>query len=405
MSRCPGWRVLVLVIATGTPAGPQGGDDDPSLGAVRAWMRRRADSVELPPFAHYLRKQILETARNDVFVVKSDYVAAVLVLSLSVVAVLVGVHAGHKVMDVDEIVYERVLRAMHSGAGYYDSMRHALILKEGAPATQLRSFRPPTLFLLLARLPPSSWRWIVGIVYVAVLTTAWRLGRSPYPVGGPIAVVLTATWVIAAAPLLYLHAELWGLPFALAGILAAKRDRWGSAAILIGAAVVFRELYGVLFVFGFLLAPKRKPWVIVGLGLTALGTIHWVLVSAVLSDHGREAPFGKGIPSLSHALSSIGPSDSVLGYVLGIVTLVGGMSGLIWQARKPTGAAARIALAFVVVMIPVTVEFGRVYWALCFGPVLACNVPMAKPFRSRWHAHEEPASVRAPPSPSTVKGA
>src|SRR5438067_6275990 len=92
-----------------------------------------------------------------------DRAAVAIVAVFAVVAVAVGLHTGYRQVDVDELVYRRTLVAMHHGAGYYRAMSHALVRKEGAPPTEVRSIRPPTMFLLLYGLPASSWRWVVGI--------------------------------------------------------------------------------------------------------------------------------------------------------------------------------------------------------------------------------------------------
>jgi hypothetical protein len=318
-----------------------------------------------------------------------------LVLLFTVLAVSVGLSTGYRTVDIDELVFVRTLTAMHHGAGYYNAMRHALILKDGAPPSQIRSVRPPTMFLLLAKLPPTSWRWAVGAVYLAILACAWRLGRLRSPTGGAIAVCLVGMWLLGAAPLLFLHAELWGLPFAMAGVLAAKRERWAVAAVSIGAAVAFRELYGALFLFGFLLAPKRRPWLVVGLCLVALGLIHVHYASSILSAHGREASFGNDTRDLAHALTSISPSGSTLGWTIGLLTTIGGVGALNSGLRTSRRNADSMVLGFGFVMIPFTIVFGRVYWDLTYGPLLASFAP-AFPIPERlsrhWVQHENRAT-------------
>jgi hypothetical protein len=319
------------------------------------------------------------TRRNPakgLLVTQADWCAAILVVVLTALTMFVGLRGSHRVFDVDQLVYERTLKAMRHGTGYYRAMRQALILKEGSPPTQLRSIRPPTMFLLLRPFPPWLWRWLVGLIFASVLTLSWRIGRDRRPLGGPIAVIGVSFWLLAAAPFLYLHAELWGLPFALGGVLAAQHRRWAMAAVLIGVAVMFRELYGVLFVFGFVFAPRRQVWLGVGLVLAGLAAVHASLAASVLSAHGREAPFGNGVRGVHYVLSSLSPFDTPLGLVVGVVSTVGALIALAWAARRGEHRLERMVLAFAVVMIPATVLFGRVYWALCFAPLLACYLPM-----------------------------
>ena len=298
-----------------------------------------------------------------------------LIALFAALAIYVGLRSGYRIVDVDELVYLRTLTAMRHGVSYYAAMRHALVLKEGAAPTQIRSIRPPTMFLVLACFPAWSWRWLVGGIYVAVLVCAWRLGRVPSLWGGPLAVALVGFWLLGAAPLLFLHAELWGLPFALAGVLAARRDRWALAAACVGAAVLFRELYAVLFVAGLMFTPRRRPWAVVAMALVALAAVHAALASSVLAAHGREAAFGSGGRGLMYVLTAISPSGSVLGWLIGILTTVGGIWALAPRVTVHENAMERIVSGYVAVMIPLTLVLGRDYWGLTFGPLLACFVP------------------------------
>jgi Predicted membrane protein (DUF2079) len=325
--------------------------------------------------------------------------AVILIVAFTALAVYLGLRTGYHTLDVDEVVFLRTLRAMQHGASYYTAMRHALVLKEEAPPTQLRSIRPPTTFLLLALFPAWSWRWLVGGVYLASLVCAWRLGRQRSPWGGPAAVVLVGLWLMGAAPLLFLHPELWGLPFALAGLLAARGRRWALAAACIGVAVLFRELYAVLFVVGFLFAPKRRPWAIVGAALVALAAIHAALASSILSAHGREAAFGSGSRGVTYVLTAISPSGSVLGWLIGAATTVGGIWAVASRSRGHDRGVERMVLLYVAVMIPLTLILGRDYWDLTYGPLLACFVPAAVWSRStglRDAGDERPPSNVAP---------
>jgi hypothetical protein len=300
----------------------------------------------------------------------------VLILVFTALAVFLGLRTGYRTLDVDELTYLRTLVAMRHGASYYQAMRRALVLASGAAPSQIRSVRPPTLFLLLACFPVGSWRWVVGAVYLATLVCAWRLGRSHSLWGGPVAVTLVGFWLLGAAPLLFLHAELWGLPFALAGVLAARNRRWALAAAGLGTAVLFRELYAGLFVAGLLFAPKRRAWAVASVVLIAAGATHAVLVRSILVVHGREEAFGGGSRGLGYVLTAISPSGTVVGWLIGIVTTVAGLWALASRFRDGGNAVERMVLSFVLVMMALTLALGRVYWDLTYGPLLACFVPI-----------------------------
>ncbi len=211
----------------------------------------------------------------------------------------------------------------------------------------------------------------------AALVLAWRIGRSRWPLGGPLAVGAVGLWLVGAAPLLYLHAELWGLPFALAGVLAMRRGWWAWAALAFGTATCARELYAAFLLVGLALVPARRwVWVATTAAVAVLGAVHWHLASEILESGGREPAFGEG-RTLSSALSSVSPADRPVAWVLGVAgTLVGGW--VLWRlARSPGGRPELIIGIASALLLVATVVWGRAYWGLTFGPVLACYAVMA----------------------------
>ncbi|MDQ6727991.1 MAG: DUF2079 domain-containing protein [Actinomycetota bacterium] len=305
---------------------------------------------------------------------RPDRIAVLAIILLTAVAVALGVRTGYRTVDVDEVVFHDTLTAMRDGRGYYPAMRDALVAKEGAAPSQIRSVRPPTLYLVLARFPPPWWRYLVGTVYLATMALAWRLARPLHAYGGPVAVVLSGMWMLGASPVLFLHTELWGVPFLLGGALAMRHERWAAAAAALAVAAGLRELYVLALVIGLVVAPRRRPW-LVALGVVAvLALVHADLTRGILSAQGREAGFGAshGL-SVRYVLDAIGPSDRPLGWLIGVAGLALGSAGLV--ARWGQDAAARLLLPFAAVMVPLTVLIGREYWGLVFGPALACFLP------------------------------
>lgn len=312
---------------------------------------------------------------------RSDRYSLVLVACFTLVATILGVHTGYRTVDVDEVVYRNTIVAMRTGRGYYPAMRDALVAKEGAPPSQIRSVRPPTLYVFLSRFPPGAWRSMVGVVYLAILLSAWRLGRPLHPYGGTIAVSLTGMWVLGAAPVLFLHTELWGLPFLLAGVIALRNRRWTLAALALATAAILREIYVLPLLIGLLISPRRRPWIIAIGVVVVLGLLHAHFAGSILSAQGREAAFGKSGLSPAYVLSALGASDRPLGWLIGIVGGVLGVYGL--RMRWAEDAGARVLLPFVIMMVPLTVFVGREYWGLAFGPALACFAPASLTQRSR----------------------
>ena len=315
---------------------------------------------------------------------RADRIAVIAAVCLALVATILGVRTGYRVVDVDEVVYRNTLVSMRAGAGYYPAMRDALVEKEGAPPSQIRSVRPPTLYLALARFPEGSWRYLAGTAYLAILLLAWRLGRPLHQFGGPIAVLLTGTWVLGSAYYLFLHAELWGLPFLLAGALALRNSRWALAALAIAAAAVLREIYVLPLLIGVAVAPRRRAWVAAVVVVGGLAVLHAGLAADIQDPQGREAAFGKSGLGLGYILSALSPSSQPLGWLLGIAGGVLGAVGL--RRRWAEDAAARLLLPFAAAMAPLTVFLGREYWGLAFGPAVACFAPAGLAALERYRA-------------------
>jgi hypothetical protein len=306
-----------------------------------------------------------------------DRWALALVVAFTVLCLITGLRNGQATLDVDEVVYQQTVTGMQDGRGYYDAMHDALVAKEGAPPSQVRSVRPPTMFLVLLPVPEGAWRWLSALVSAASLVLAWRIGRSRWPLGGPLAVAAVGLWMVGAAPLLYLHAELWGLPFALAGVLAMRRGWWAWAALAFGAATCTRELYLVFLLAGLAFVPaKRWVWALTTVGVGVLGAVHWHLASRILEGGGKEAAFGKG-RSVGSALSSLSPADRPVAWLIGVVgTALGGW--VVWRLARGAGGRPELIVGLAVSALMVaTLVWGRTYWGLTFGPILACYAVMA----------------------------
>ena len=305
-----------------------------------------------------------------------DLVSIVLVVLVAAVALTLSLGSDRSVVDLDQAVYQRTLAGMQSGQGYYDATKVALAEKEGAAPSQLRSVRPPTLYLLLRPFPASSWRVLAVGVYLAVLLLAWRIARDATPWAGPLVVVLAGAYMRAAAPYLYLHAELWGLPLALGGLLAIRRSRWVLAAALLVAAVLVRELYLVYLIGAVVWVPRRRAFAAGVIVVAAAGVVHAVLASRILDPNGREAAFGNET-GWRHALEALGPGGGALGGAIGVAVMVVGIGVLVVLCRRSEDRAeARVALTAVTALAIAATTVGRVYWGLTFAPVAACYAAM-----------------------------
>jgi hypothetical protein len=306
----------------------------------------------------------------------ADPVAVALALLFTVVCVGTGLRAGYRLQDVDERVYHETLVSMRRGEGYYDAMRDALVRKEKAPPTQVRAIRPPTVYLFLSRFPASWWRWIVGAVYLAVMLLAWRLGRVYGDYGGPVAVVFAGVWCYEFSYYLFLHAEVWGLPFALGAALAVRSRKDGAGAGLAAVATIVRELYAPLLLLGFLMARRRSrlTWVVAAAGVAAFYLVHARLADHVLAAHGYEASIGNEHFDRDFVLRALTAGPDLWERAVGFLTLFGGLAGMVaaWRRRD---RAARFLLPFALVMIVAALAATRVYWSAVWAVPLAAFVP------------------------------
>jgi len=343
-----------------------------------------------------------------------DAAAVGLAFFLALTATLVGVRAGWHPADADEIVYRDTLVLMRHGMGVYQAQRQALIIKEHEPPTSVRAIRPPTEYLVLRWFPPSSWRWLVGLVYLADLLLVWRLARAHAPPAGLIAVAVAGIWVLGFAPYLFLHAEVWGLPFFLGGLLALRPSPtgaarpWAAVGLFLAAACI-RELFAVGLVGGLVVAvaqpspgraARARPWLA---GLVAGGVLYLVHVALslqVLSAHGYNARFGNEHRTLAFLLRLVAPMSSGGGELLGIATVVLGVAGGLRAARKDP--AATIAVGASVFLLAASVWATRAYWSACWALPLAAFVPVPL---LRSEDRDKPAAARATARAVTVAAA
>jgi hypothetical protein len=303
-----------------------------------------------------------------------DVVSVGLAVAAALLAVVIGLQTGYSRVDVDEQVYRDTLLHMRAGQSYYPAMRDALVHDKHERPTALRSLRPPTLFILLRPLPPSSWRWVVGLVYLAVLLLAWRLGRLFGVIGGPLAVVFAAVWLLGFADYLFLHSELWGMPFFMAGVLSLRRGRDAHAAAWMTAAMFFRELFGLGLLLGLLLRRGREWLVAIAVGALAL-VVHAVLAQSALSPTGHDAGFGNEQRTLEFLVGLVSPARVGAAYAFGLLTLAAAVWGG-WRARAVDKAAA-LVVPYSLVMIALSAYATRQYWTAAWGPMLVTYVPAA----------------------------
>jgi len=301
-----------------------------------------------------------------------DGAALLLAVAFVALALLVGFRAeSGTTWDVDERVYHDTLESMHAGQGPYEALRDALIEKEGAPPSNPRAYRPPTLWYIQATVPVDALRWAVAAPFTVMLWAAWRIGRPHGPWGGPISVGLVGFWIIGASPLLYLHHEVWGAPLLMAGLAVVDR-RPRLAAVLLGAATAVRELFASAFAVGLVLHRRSRTWWAVAAALAVGAAVHLIVASRYLDPDGVQ-------PALAWdglQLNSIAPAGSASGVAVGIIGGALGLAGAAILARRGSDSG-RIALVHAALGLLVSITVGREYWGLAWGPAIACYAPVA----------------------------
>jgi hypothetical protein len=298
---------------------------------------------------------------------------AVLVLFLALALTLIGVRTGLTVKDEDEAVYVNTLRSMGSGEGYYPAIRDALVEKEGVAPSSVRAIRPPTMFLFLRWIPEQGWRWAAGGVFLASLLLVWTLARREGQWAGIAAAVVAFVWLAPASPYLFLHAELWGLPFFLAGLLNLRRGRDGWAAFFLTVATLIRELFGFSILLALLVRRRREWWYALA-ATVAGGFVHALLAGQILSPTGRDAQLHNVGIDASLIFKVLGPGTTALSVVVGLSVLALALPGLLRRVRESDPAAA-VLLPFTLVLAAAGIVATRLYWSLTWGPAIAAFVP------------------------------
>ncbi len=305
-----------------------------------------------------------------------------MVVVFSLLTFAVPLTSGNEV-DVDELVYVQTLESMQEGQGYYPAMRDALIAKEGAPPTQIRSFRTPVVFWLLAMVPSGLWHLAALVPFAASIGLSVPTAKPFGSRAALIAVAGVGTMAVAYSNHLYLHAEVWALPSILGGLLALRNNKAYSPWLL-AFGLATRELYAVLFgvcmVYDWLRnSSYRRHWLGAGASVSMFGLIHANRAADFVAETGYEAPFGNEKLNPTFVFSAISPGVGWLSWTLGVAIVVFGAFGLARVIKSDP--IAPLVAAHVMLMLPVTLVLGRVYWGYTFVPLLALYVAAVPPTR------------------------
>jgi hypothetical protein len=338
----------------------------------------------------------------------------------------------------DEAIYALYVGRTAAGQDYYRVVGDVLQEANRTRSTPYDvstplSFRLPTLYWTLSRLPQDGLSLILAALAVAsaAAVAAYALARRFV---GPALGLVAAAGVMAylsslATTPLFLNSEGWAgalglvsvalLVAGLDGPEADARLLWASAAAGLLAASV-RELGAAFLVVGLLASLVRSdarrsrawlPFVAAIAGFAAVLGVHWTAASAVIrtlekrpSDMGSYfQPDGLGLVALVWRTTTQLALRNALGWVL----LALGMFGALAASRD---RAVRVALALPAVCAPLlllvirppgwvpSINLPATHWTQLVTPsVLAC-VPLAAAVLLRGAGQRDQAAPKPEPA-------
>lgn len=208
----------------------------------------------------------------------------------------------------DEDIYLSYIRRMATGESYYHAAVAALSASNAEhPLGPIQlenplSYRLPTLYWLLSRLPTDGWSLVVALLCVGSVAalSGYVLARQyvPAPLALASSAGLTGLYATYSTVPGLLHAEIWAGAFALMAVtlfVLARRNPGHAVGYMVAAAAaalfaaLIRELAAPVVVLGLALtlldsdARRQRLWVpwAVALGVTAAGyAAHWAAATA-----------------------------------------------------------------------------------------------------------------------------
>lgn len=228
---------------------------------------------------------------------------------------VLSLHAGTPALGPDtrdEQVYLLTVRRLQSGQPYYPAVRDTLLAANEVrggkvdPASPL-SYRPPTLYWLLSKLPDDPMSLVIAtlafgtLVAGAATLLAATFVEPPLALLAGVAVLGLYVGEVLGATLLY--AEAWAGGLALVGIALLALDRgrrvgaatWGAVTFVLAAALM-RELAVAFLLLGLAAAVfvpaqrARRGWLPWAVGLAAWACLFGLHVAAVRAAVAGVAP-------------------------------------------------------------------------------------------------------------------
>jgi hypothetical protein len=266
---------------------------------------------------------------------------------------------------IDHYVFVRALDRMRHGQSYYPAMRDALQSMH-IVAGRADAFRFPLLFEVLRWIPGSMLHLcFYAFVVVGASLLVLRLSSEP------IAALLVAVYLLVAgqSPAVggsirdWMLVELWAVPVIAGALLAHRRRHWWLAALLVGVAVLIREINAPLLLGGVLYAHRRdlprKPWMVVLGACGAAFAVHLAVAANYVRPHGTDAAlFGSASPtSVFNMLTYRSSIPIALGLLLW---------GLAWRRVVKLGIVDFAGPLLAIPLLGLVVD--RPYWGFLMMP-------------------------------------
>ena len=197
----------------------------------------------------------------------------------------------------DEGLYLLYVHRLAAGQPYYSMVARALVesnaVRDDVSVTSPLSYRLPTLYVLLSRLPQDGISYVLAALALGTATvlSAYALARLYMgPAFALVSATAVATYVASSAPTpALLHTEYWAGGLALVAVTlfaAASRSERRATALNVAAAVVavvavaFRELaiafvvLGLIATLAFPEGRRARTWIAWAAGLVAASAHH-----------------------------------------------------------------------------------------------------------------------------------
>jgi hypothetical protein len=285
----------------------------------------------------------------------------------------------------DVKVYQRIVKAVASGEGYYDvvTREHRL---HNYPLKPYFTIRPPTLAWLSAALGPMGIRLamfaLIGLVAMTWLEALRGINGSQLVQYAAFGLLAESAFVLSLDPFMHFHDSWAALLIALS--LALRRpDRCGLSIAAGLAAVLFRELALPYLLLMAVLAAYDKCWreaygwgAAIAVALVAQ-VLHASAVAALVTAADPASQGWSGLGGWSFFLTAAHTSSLLELLPMGVTAIVVPFSLFGWIAWH-SGLALRVTglMLGYAMLLSIFARPDNIYWAILIEPYLLAGISL-----------------------------